>query len=85
MIYEIESNIPLPEEIKVVTVCKRGNVAERDRFGHCLCIDCVKFRAETQKKRGVTLKKKEWILKNKTKISEYTKKWVSNNREQLES
>lgn len=40
--------------------CKRGNIAERDKWGGCLCVDCKKFRAE---------KEKRWKSENKDKVA----------------
>jgi len=62
--------------------CKRGNIAERDKWGHCLCDDCKKYRYSIQIKnpnRATYLK--NWQKNNKDKIAAYTKKWNENNKE----
>ena len=65
--------------------CKRGNIAERDKWGHCLCSDCKEYRYSTQIKnpnRAAYLK--NWQKNNKDKIAAYTKKWNANNKEKRE-
>lgn len=67
--------------MKIVIGCKRGNVAERDKFGHCLCADCKAFRyerAQTPQKRAY---RAEWAAKNKEKVAAYSKKWAAQNVE----
>jgi len=29
--------------MNILVGCKRGNVAERDKWGHCLCVDCKAY------------------------------------------
>lgn len=63
--------------------CKRGNVAERDKFGHCLCPLCKSHHYKTQinnpnRKEYVKI----WRKKNKDKVASYTKKWNEENKEQ---
>jgi len=63
--------------------CKRGNIAERDKFGHCLCIDCKKYRYSVQinnPNRNKYVQK--WKEDNKEKLYSYTKKWNNANKDQ---
>jgi hypothetical protein len=50
--------------------CKRGNVAARDRFGHCLCVDCKAYRAEYQRSNRKAYKA-EWQRRNRDKVRGY--------------
>lgn len=67
--------------MRVLIACKRGNIAERSKSGHCLCADCKTFRnsrsAET-KRPGYS---KEWAQQNSDKVAAYTKKWNGANQE----
>lgn len=66
--------------MKVLVACKRGNISERNKWGHCLCIDCKKHRYETQLKRiKSTGYSKKWQQENKDKVKSYNQKWISNN------
>lgn len=67
--------------MRILVACKRGNIAERDRFGHCLCIDCKKFRKERSKVTVDQNKRKEWEKANKEKILGYSKKWNESNKQ----
>jgi len=63
--------------------CKRGNIAERDKWGHCLCVDCKNYRYSIQvnnpnRKQYV----KKWKKNNKEKLYSYTKKWNDANKDQ---
>jgi hypothetical protein len=61
--------------------CKRGNIAERDKWGHCLCFDCKRYRYKKQISNPQRENyAKEWRNSNKNKTSEYTKKWNANNK-----
>ena len=63
--------------------CKRGNIAPRDKWGHCLCQDCKAHRKETQQKQvGRVEYQRKWNALNKEKLSGYSKKWRDNNKEQ---
>jgi len=68
--------------MKVIVACKRGNVADRDRFGHCLCVDCKRFRYEQQVARGHAEYKRKWVAANPDKVKEYNQRWLAANREQ---
>jgi hypothetical protein len=68
--------------MRVLVACKRGNIAKRDRFGHCLCDDCKKYRYEKQMANPSRLTRiRIWRQKNKDKVCEYSKKWINNNKE----
>lgn len=61
--------------------CKRGNISERDKWGHCLCLDCKKFHYEQQKKSRSPGYAAEWRNKNPEKVKEYIAKWMTANKE----
>jgi hypothetical protein len=62
--------------------CKRGNIADRNKHGHCQCKDCKSFR----NKRSNELRRPgyhaDWRENNKEKVSAYVKKWNENNKKQ---
>ena len=68
--------------MKVLVACKRGNITERDKWGHCLCIDCKAYRYFVQKENRPIDYLLNWQHKNKEKVQAYTQKWIGNNREQ---
>lgn len=59
--------------------CKRGNVADRDKWGHCLCAACKKFNADRVKKTRQPGYHRQWQRENKEKVVGYTKRWISEN------
>lgn len=62
--------------------CKRGNIAERDNWGHCLCGDCKKYRYDKQIANPNRLTRiRTWKQNNKDKVGGYSKKWNINNKE----
>ena len=66
--------------------CKRGNLYERDRWGHCLCIDCKLHRCEVNISNPKTkLYRKKWAQENKDKVRNYVKKWNNENKEKRKS
>lgn len=58
---------------RVLVACVRGNVAERDRGRHCLCVDC---------KRAGAQKRRDWQRQHPEKVKAYGAKWKAANREQ---
>lgn len=60
--------------------CKRGNISNRDKWGHCLCIDCSEYN-KSKRKPHTKEYQKEWRNKNKEKVYLYVKKWNKNNKE----
>ena len=69
--------------MRVLVACKRGNIHQRDKWGHCLCDDCVEFRRArwrmSNEKRSEA--KKEWVRSNPEKQRDYSAKWVAANKE----
>lgn len=65
--------------MRVLVACKRGNIAERDRSGHCLCVDCKAFKAEYRKQNSRTQYAAEWQRNNKDKVAQYQKTWLTAN------
>ena len=69
--------------MRVLVACKRGNVAQRNKWGHCLCDACVDARRTgwraSNKKRAQA--QREWKRANPEKQREYSAKWVSENKE----
>ena len=63
--------------------CKRGNIAQRDKYGHCLCDECKAYNYSvaraSEKKRAYV---KKWRVENKDKVASYTAKWNRNNKAQ---
>lgn len=51
--------------VRIIIGCKRGNVADRDKFGHCLCADCKAFRYERSKLTKDPARKNAWVSANK--------------------
>lgn len=68
--------------MKTIKPCKRGNIAERDKAGHCLCDACKGFRYQRMKETRPHGYDREWRMKNKDKVGGYTKKWNKENKEQ---
>ena len=71
--------------MKVLVACKRGNIAERDKWGHCLCDDCKDYRYSVQKKNRPKDYQLKWQQKNKEKVKKYSQKWISKNKERRKS
>jgi hypothetical protein len=71
--------------MKVLVACKRGNIAERDKWGHCLCQDCKAYRYAIQKEHRPKEYQLNWQKANKGKVKKYTKKWISENQERRKS
>lgn len=68
--------------MKVLIACKRGEIAERDKYGHCICDKCKEYRYSVQKKNKNRAEyQKEWRRKNKDKIARYSKKWINENKD----
>lgn len=65
--------------MKILIACKRGNISERDKHGHCLCADCLAYRSAYRKANPRTEYQKEWLVSNKDKSSSYQKKWIAAN------
>lgn len=67
--------------MRVLVACKRGNVADRDKWGHCLCVDCRAVRtAYRRRTAGAKLAyKREWLKRNPEKSSQYSAKWIEAN------
>ena len=62
--------------------CKRGNISKRDKWGHCLCDDCKKYKYLVQRNRpNIKEYAKNWARNNKGKIYLYVKKWNDANKE----
>lgn len=68
--------------MKPVKPCKRGNIAERDKWGHCLCVDCKEFHYQRHKETRRPGYYQEWQNDNKEKVSAYSKKWILENADQ---
>ena len=67
--------------MRVLVACKRGNIAKRNRHGHCLCVDCVAFRnrrSNETKRLGYLA---EWQRKNPERCREYSARWIADNKE----
>ena len=67
--------------MRAMVECKRGNVAERSKSGHCLCVDCLKFRAAYRKVNPRTEYQAKWRAANKEKSCAYSKKWADANKD----
>ena len=65
----------------MMKACKRGNIAERDKWGHCLCSECKSYRYSIQKANRPIGYQEEWQKQNKDKIKMYSKKWIGENQE----
>ena len=65
--------------MKVLIACKRGNIAERNRHGHCMCADCVAFRNKRSNETKNPAIKAAWIAANKAKSAAYQAKWIAAN------
>jgi len=62
--------------------CKRGNIFERDKTGHCLCQDCKLYRYKVSISNPNTkLYRQKWKRDNKDLVYGYAKKWNENNKE----
>lgn len=72
------------EVMRVLIACKRGNIAGRDRSGHCLCVDCKYAKAEYRKRTAARKRQycKQWVAKNPDRAKSYSRKWIKNHREQ---
>jgi hypothetical protein len=64
--------------------CKRGNVAPRNRFGHCQCVDCKAFRADYQRANRKEYQA-EWQRRNKEKVREYQARYKAAHPEKREA
>lgn len=65
--------------MRVLVACKRGNVAPRDKWGHCLCADC---KAAT--KAGKSDRReyhRQWRSENPDKVRSYSQRWREKNPE----
>jgi len=65
--------------------CKRGNISDRDKWGHCLCADCKAFHYERQKETRKPGYQLQWQRENKEKVAGYAKRWISENSNQRKS
>lgn len=65
--------------------CKRGNVADRDKWGHCLCADCKLFQSLRQKETRRPGYHAEWRSQNPEKVKEYTARWITENKAQRDA
>lgn len=72
------------EAMRVLVACVRGNVAERDRFGHCLCDACKAYRSAKQRERG-NAKRRAWARAHPDRVREYSRKWVLLNKEKRQA
>lgn len=70
--------------MKEQTPCKRGNIAARDKWGHCLCVDCKKFHSDRVKATRRTGYLADWRSRNPEKVKEHTARWIANNKAQRE-
>ena len=61
--------------------CKRGNVATRNRHGHCMCSDCVAFRNKRSRETKTPGYNREWARRNPEKVIAYSKKWIAENKQ----
>ena len=68
--------------MRVLVGCKRGNIAERNKHGHCMCIDCVSFRNKRSNETKNPEVRAVWLAANKEKSAAYQKKWIAANKEQ---
>lgn len=67
--------------MRVLIACKRGNIAERSKSGHCLCFDCKAFRNKRSQETKRPGYQAEWNAKNPEKNKAYQKKWLEANPE----
>ncbi|MHB8915376.1 MAG: hypothetical protein ACYC4K_06140 [Thiobacillus sp.] len=65
--------------MRILVACKRGNISERDKHGHCLCVDCLTYRSNYRKANPRTAYHKGWVAANKEKSDSYQKKWLTAN------
>jgi hypothetical protein len=67
--------------MRVLVACKRGNIAERDKWGHCLCQDCKSYRYSVHKEHSPKEYQLNWQRANKDKVKNYAQRWISENKE----
>lgn len=70
--------------MKVLVACKRGNIAERDKWGHCLCADCKAYNNGVRKKnpnRPAYIL--EWKKNNPDKLKTYQMNHRGKNRDKI--
>lgn len=65
--------------MRVLVACKRGSVAPRDKWGHCLC-DLCKAAIKAGKSDRTEYHRK-WRAENPEKVKQYTAKWNKANPE----
>jgi hypothetical protein len=75
-----QSIIP-PGRMRVLVTCKRGNVAPRDKTGHCLCADCKAYNYTRQKRARDPDYQRQWRKNNREKVKSHATKWLNNNKE----
>lgn len=61
--------------------CKRGMIAERNRFGHCLCVLCKQHRSDYRNNHPRSEYQKDWKRKNQDKCKSYSRAWIERNPE----
>lgn len=65
--------------MRVLVACKRGNIADRNRHGHCLCGDCMAFRNKRSNETKKPEVKAAWLAANRNKSAAYQAKWIAAN------
>lgn len=63
--------------MRVLVACKRGSVAPRDKWGHCLCSLCKEAKKANAKDRSEY--HRAWRAKNAEKVAAYSAKWAALN------
>lgn len=70
--------------MRVLVACKRGNIAPRDKHGHCQCEACKAYNYSVQKNsRAKAAYKKQWVKDHPDKVEEYWKRCRNKNREAI--
>ena len=67
--------------MRVLVACKRGNLAERNKTGHCMCSDCTAFRYRKSNSQRRVNYVAAWRKNNKERLAKYQKKWIKANKE----
>lgn len=70
--------------MKILIACKRGNIAERDKSGHCLCADCKEYNNNVRRNnpnRPAYIA--EWKKNNPDKLKEYQINHREKNRDKI--
>ena len=58
-------------------------MSTRDKYGNCLCKDCVEFRKLSDKERRTSGKRREWEKQNRDKLNKSQNKWNKKNPERV--